>query len=64
MVDVVIAVAQVEVEYADGVHLLDVVIVFAYLQLFDDGLRSAEQDALHEVRLTCQLHLNKDNLTR
>ena len=62
VVYIVFAAAQVEIEHADGVHLLDVLIVLANLQLFNHRLRCPIKDALHEVGLACQLHLNDDNL--
>ena len=59
VIDEVAATAQVEVEYVDGVHLLDLIVIIAYLQLFDDCLRGTEEYALHEVALSRQLHLDE-----
>ena len=62
MVDIVVAAAEVEVEHVDGVDLLDLVVVLPYLQLFDDGLGRAKENALHEMLLAGQLYLDNDYL--
>ena len=61
VVQVIVPLADVEIENADGVHLLHLGVKFSQLDMLRDGLGNAEEDALQIVYLTRVLHLDDDD---
>jgi len=43
MIDIVLTVTQVKIQYIDGIYLLDKLIALSDLQLFDNGFGCTEQ---------------------
>ena len=62
VVEVVRTLAQVEVDDADGVDLLHLVVLVAQPDVLRDGLRHAVEDALQVVQLARLLDLDEDDL--
>ncbi len=62
LIDVVVALAEVEVEYTDRVDLLHALIGVPKVDVFGDGLRHAVEDALKVEYLRGVLHLYDYNL--
>ena len=62
MIEVVGTLAQVEVDNADRVHLLHLVVLVAQSHMLRDGLGNAVENALQIVELTRLLNLHQDNL--
>ena len=61
VVQVIVALADVEIENADGVHFLHLGVKFSQLNMLRDGFGNAEEDALQIVYLTRVLHLDDDD---
>ena len=62
MVHIVVALAIVAVQDADGVHLLDLVIFLPDVDVFRDGLACTVQDPLQIVKLSRQLYFHDDEV--
>ena len=62
VIEVVAALAQIEVDNADGVHLLDLLERAAQLDVLRDGLGRAVENALQIVELARQLYLDDEYL--
>ena len=63
VVEVVGSLSQVEVEDADAVHLLHLVVLVAQLDVFRDGLCHAVEYAFQVVEFPCELYLHDDYLS-
>ena len=63
MVKVVSTLAQVEVDDADGVDLLHLVVLVAQLHVLRDGLSHPIEDALQVIQLARLLYLHQDDFT-
>ena len=61
VVQVIVALANVEIENADGVYLLHLGVKFSQLDMLRDGLGNAEEDALQIVYLARVLHLDDND---
>ena len=61
VVQVIVALADVEIENADGVHFLHLGVKFSQFNMLRDGLGNAEEDALQVVYLARVLHLDDDD---
>ena len=62
VVEVVLALTEVEVEDADGVDLLDVVVALPASDVLGDGLGDAVEDAFEVVALAVVLDFDEDDL--
>ena len=63
VVEIVGTLAQVEVEDADGIDLLHLVVLVAQLDVFGDRLRYAIEDALQVVEFPRKLYLHDDDVS-
>ena len=58
MIEIVAALAKVEVEDVDRINLLHLVVHLAYLDMFGDGFRHSVEHSLEEIKLSRELHLD------
>ena len=63
VIEVVAALAEVEVQDVDGIDFLHLVVLVAYLDVFGDGLGHSVEHALEVVELAGELNLYDDYLT-
>ena len=63
MIEVVGTFAEIEINDADGIDLLYLIILLSQLDVLCDGLGHAVQDALQVVELACLLYLHKNYFT-
>ena len=61
MIEIVGPLAQVEIDDADGVHLLHLVVLVAQLDVLGDGFRYTVEDAVQIVELTRLLYLHQND---
>ena len=63
VVEIVTTLTKVKIEDIDGVHLLYLVILVTYLNMFRDGFGDTIKHTLEIIQLTSELHFHDDNFT-
>jgi len=61
VVQVIVSLANVEIENADGVHFLHFRVKFSQFDMLRDGLGNAEEDAFQIIYFARVLHLYDDD---
>ena len=61
VIQVVVSPSDVEIEYADGVHLLHLRVEFSQFDMLCDGLCHSEEDSLQIIDFAGVLHLYDDD---
>ena len=62
MIEIVGTLTQIEVDDADGVHLLYLVVLAAQIDMFCNRLGYTIENTLQIIKFACLLNLNDDNL--
>ena len=63
VVEIVVALAKIEIDDVDGINLFHLIILVAYLDMFGDSLRHTVEHTLEIVQLSRELHLDDNNFT-